>query len=85
MYILMTHACFAKLEGTGNAMRKSKASKVNSSTEKILQCYVHRNGKSHCDGCDLAEECRKFKKYVKEESKHPIVPVTHTANILNSK
>jgi len=63
-------------------MRRSKTVNADSSTEKILQCYIHKNGSASCEGCDLSEGCKKFKKYMKKKAKHPIVPVTHTANIL---
>jgi hypothetical protein len=63
-------------------MKTSKTINSDSSTEKILQCYIHKNGNASCEGCDLSEECKKFKKYMKKKAKHPIVPSTHTANIL---
>jgi hypothetical protein len=63
-------------------MKRARKIKDNADIEKILQCYIHRNGKSHCEGCDLTEECEKFKEYIKKKSKHPIVPVTHTSAIM---
>jgi len=50
--------------------------------EKILQCYIHMNGKASCKGCDLSEECKKFRKFMKKNSEHPIVPTTHTSRIM---
>lgn len=52
-----------------------RSNKADSDIERILKCRM--NGK--CKGCDLSEECKKFKKYMKKKSQYPIIPVTHTS------
>jgi len=53
--------------------------KDNSDIERIIKCRV--NGK--CKGCDIYKECRKFRKFVKEESTYHIAPTTHTSKMMN--
>ena len=50
---------------------------TNSNLEKILQCRV--NGK--CKSCDISKECKKFRKFVKENSQYRL-PDTHTARMM---
>jgi hypothetical protein len=52
--------------------------KVNAEIERILKCRM--NGK--CKGCDLSRECKKFRKYIKENSQYSNTPVTHTARMM---
>jgi hypothetical protein len=60
-------------------MKKARGIESNSSTEKILQCYM--NGRASCKGCDLSEECKKFRKFVKDNSQYR-PPETHTARMM---
>ena len=45
--------------------------------ERILKCRM--NG--HCKGCDLSVECKKFKKFIKDNS-HYSAPDTHTSKMM---
>lgn len=51
---------------------------ADSDIERILKCHV--NG--HCKGCDLSKECKKFKKFVKDNSQYR-PPVTHTSRMMS--
>jgi hypothetical protein len=51
--------------------------------EKILQCYMNTNGRSSCKGCNLSEECKKFKKFMKANSQYTRNPMTHTARMMS--
>ena len=61
-------------------MRLTREIEVNIYMEKILKCYI--NGKSSCEECNLSEECKKFKKYMKTNAKYTMTPITHTSGIL---
>ena len=63
-------------------MRIAGKTEEDPDMEKILQCYIHVNSRASCKGCDLSKECKKFKKFMKENSEYPIVPVTHTSAIM---
>ena len=49
----------------------------NAALERILKCRV--NGK--CKGCDLSVVCKKFRKFVKDNSQYR-PPDTHTARMM---
>ena len=65
-----------ELQAIDNTMRRSK--KADSDIERILKCHV--NGK--CKGYDLTKECKKFRKFVKDNSQYrPLA--THTASMMS--
>jgi len=58
-----------------------KGFETNSGIEKILQCYMHMNGRASCTRCNLSKECKKFKKFLKDNSWYGS-PDTHTARMM---
>jgi len=54
-------------------MRQSNKTDI----ERILKCRM--NGK--CRNCELSKECKKFKKFVKDNSQYRL-PDTHTARMM---
>lgn len=56
-----------------NNMQRTKQPDI----ERILKCRM--NG--HCKGCELSKECKKFRKFVKDNSQYRL-PDTHTARMM---
>jgi hypothetical protein len=54
--------------------------KIDSDIERILKCRM--NGK--CKGCDLSKECKRFRKFLKDNSWYSS-PDTHTARIMRGE
>jgi hypothetical protein len=54
-------------------MKQSKQADI----ERILKCRM--NGK--CKDCDLSKECKKFRKFLKDNSQYKM-PDTHTARMM---
>jgi hypothetical protein len=50
---------------------------IGADIERILKCRI--NG--HCKGCELSKECKKFRKFVKDNSQYR-PPETHTARMM---
>jgi len=56
-----------------------KKNNADSDLERILKCRMNGN---KCKGCDLSKECKKFRKFVKDNSHYSSTPATHMARMM---